>query len=99
MVRYVGKSRPTADAPAMRGLTAADRLMVPRATMLLRLSRALEQGRRGVVSNIRATVRPARVTLKFKEKAPGAELESWAVEKERNYFRELFGRELALATE
>jgi exopolyphosphatase/guanosine-5'-triphosphate,3'-diphosphate pyrophosphatase len=99
MVRYVGKSRPTADSPAMRALTAADRLMVPRATMLLRLSRALEQGRRGVVSNIRATVRPSRVLLKFKEKAPGAELESWAVERERNYFRELFGRELALATE
>jgi exopolyphosphatase / guanosine-5'-triphosphate,3'-diphosphate pyrophosphatase len=99
MVRYVGKSRPTPDTPAMRALTAADRLMVPRATMLLRLSRALEQGRRGVVSNIRATVRPSRVTLKFKEKAPGAELESWAVEKERNYFRELFGRELALAME
>jgi exopolyphosphatase / guanosine-5'-triphosphate,3'-diphosphate pyrophosphatase len=99
VVRFVGKSRPTGDTPAMRALPAADRLMVPRATMLLRLSRALEQGRRGVVSNIRATVRPSKVILKFREKAPGAELELWALEKERNYFRELFGRELALAME
>jgi exopolyphosphatase / guanosine-5'-triphosphate,3'-diphosphate pyrophosphatase len=51
------------------------------------------------VHKIRATVRPTKVILKFEEKAPGAELESWAVEKERNYFRELFGRELALAME
>ncbi len=99
IVRFVGKSRPTSDTPSMRAIPAADRLMVPRATMLLRLSRAFEQGRRGVVSNIRATVRADRVVMKFKEKAPGAELESWAVEKEKNYFRELFGRELALATE
>ena len=98
MVRFVGKSRPTPDTPAMRGLPPADRLLIPRVTMLLRLSRALEQGRRGVVTNIRATVRAHKVTLNFEAKAPGAELEIWAVEKEKNYFRELFGRELALAT-
>jgi exopolyphosphatase / guanosine-5'-triphosphate,3'-diphosphate pyrophosphatase len=98
IVRFVGKSRPAADSPAMRGVPPADRLMIPRATMLLRLSRALEQGRRGVVSNIRAVVRPKKVALKFHAKGPGAELEAWAVEKEKTYFRELFGRELALAT-
>ena len=98
MIRFIGKSRPTADTPAMRALPAADRLMVPRAIMLLRLGRALEQGRRGVVSDISAVARANRVLLKFHEKAPGAELETWAVEKEESYFRELFGRELALAT-
>jgi exopolyphosphatase/guanosine-5'-triphosphate,3'-diphosphate pyrophosphatase len=82
----------------MRAIPAADRLMVPRAAMLLRLSRAFEQGRRGVVTDIRATVRAERVLMKFREKAPGAELETWAVEKEKSYFRELFGRELVLAT-
>jgi exopolyphosphatase/guanosine-5'-triphosphate,3'-diphosphate pyrophosphatase len=98
IVRFVGKSRPTSDTPAMRAIPAADRLMVPRAAMLLRLSRAFEQGRRGVVTDIRATVRAERVLMKFREKAPGAELETWAVEKEKSYFRELFGRELVLAT-
>jgi len=99
MVRFIGKSRPTVESPAMRALPAADRLMVPKATMLLRLGRALEQGRRGTVSNIRATVRSDKVILRFRKKAPGAELETWALEKEKNYFRELFGRSLELATE
>jgi exopolyphosphatase/guanosine-5'-triphosphate,3'-diphosphate pyrophosphatase len=99
IVRFIGKSRPTPETPAMRALPTSDKLMVPRATMLLRLARALEQGRRGTVSEIRATVRSGKVTLKFREKAPGAELEIWALEKEKNYFRELFGRELEAASE
>ena len=97
IVRFLGKSRATADSPAIGTLPAADRLLVPRAIMLLRLARALEQGRRGVVSSIRATIRARRVVLRFREKAQGAELESWALEKEKDYFRELFGRELDCA--
>ena len=29
--------------------------------------------------------------------AIGVELEMWAIEKDRNYFREVFGRELSVA--
>ncbi len=99
LVRFIGKSKPTPESPAISGLPAADRLLVPRAIMLLRLARALEQGRRGVVSKIRSTIRERRVVLRFHEKAPGAELETWALEKEKPYFRELFGRELDCAIE
>ncbi len=99
IIRFIGKSKPTPDSPAISALPPSDRLLVPRAIMLLRLARALEQGRRGVVTHVRATIRARKVMLRFGAKAPGAELELWALEKEKNYFRELFGRELDAAIE
>jgi hypothetical protein len=62
--------------------------------MLLRLARALEQGRRGVVVNTRTTVRDSGITLRLETKSEDAELELWALEKEKAYFREVFGRDL-----
>jgi hypothetical protein len=62
---------------------------------LLRLARALEQGRRGTVTGIRVRVGPRRVVLLLNAKRPGADLELWALNNERPYFREVFGRELA----
>jgi len=37
------------------------------------------------------------VILQLKTKRTGADLELWALEKERAYFRNIFGRELTVA--
>ena len=94
IARYVGKSLPTLTDRPIRMLQSADRLLVPRAVALLRLARALDQGRRGLVKQVRARVRRGEVRLALKTQRRGAELELWAVDKERNYFRALFAAEL-----
>jgi exopolyphosphatase / guanosine-5'-triphosphate,3'-diphosphate pyrophosphatase len=94
IARYVGKSKMTPDAPPVSALTPGDRLLVPRAVLLLRLARAVEQGRRGAVLNLRAKIEAGSAHLTLVTKATGAELELWALERESNYFREVFGCEL-----
>jgi exopolyphosphatase/guanosine-5'-triphosphate,3'-diphosphate pyrophosphatase len=63
--------------------------------VLLRLARALEQGRRGSVLDVRVKVEPRQVRLTLVTRPSGAELEVWALERERTYFLEVFGRELS----
>ncbi|HEX8925581.1 MAG TPA: Ppx/GppA phosphatase family protein [Terriglobales bacterium] len=94
IARFVGKSRPSDDSPAMRAIAPADRLLVPRAIMLLRLARAMEQGRRGAVHGVRVRSNEQQVKLTLLTRAGGAELELWALEKEKSQFREVFSREL-----
>ena len=94
IARYVGKSLPVlADRP-MRLLQSADRLQVPKAVALLRLGRALDQGRRGAVREVRARVGKGSVRLELKTMRGGADLERWAVSKERNYFRAVLSCDL-----
>jgi hypothetical protein len=61
------------------------------------MARALEQGRRGAVKGIRVRVEADRVLIAVDEKTTGAELEIWALRKERAYFRDVFGRDLLCA--
>jgi hypothetical protein len=50
------------------------------------------------VKRVRARVKDSRVVLTLQSRRrSGADLEVWALEKERGYFREVFGRELAAA--
>jgi exopolyphosphatase/guanosine-5'-triphosphate,3'-diphosphate pyrophosphatase len=95
LARYLGKSRITPESPATRLLSPADRVLLPRAVVLLRLARALEQGRRGAVVDIRAKVEPRKVRLTLHTRPTGAELEMWAMEREKDYFFEVFGRALS----
>jgi exopolyphosphatase/guanosine-5'-triphosphate,3'-diphosphate pyrophosphatase len=96
IARYLGKSRPGAGDPALKPLSAADRALVPKAVSLVRLAAALNQGRRKAVRALRARVKDGRVVLKLTPRPQaGADLELWALDKERGYFREVFGRELA----
>jgi exopolyphosphatase/guanosine-5'-triphosphate,3'-diphosphate pyrophosphatase len=97
IARYLGKSKIIPASPAVRVLAPADRLLLPRAVLLLRLARATEQGRRGAVLSLRAKVEPRDVRLTLVSRPTGAELELWALEKERSYFFEVFGRELSCA--
>jgi hypothetical protein len=78
----------------MHVLSMADQLLVRRAVLLLRLARALEQGRRGTVTGVRVRVESRRVVMLLNAKR-SPDLEFWALNRERDYFRAVFGRELA----
>jgi exopolyphosphatase/guanosine-5'-triphosphate,3'-diphosphate pyrophosphatase len=95
--RYVGKSKPSPQERSLRLLALADRQLVPRAVVLLRLARALNQGRRGAVAAVSTQVRDSAVRFKLQTKRGGAELEEWSLLKEKGYFREVLGRELVVA--
>lgn len=96
IARYQGKSRPVANDRIVRVLPVADRDHLPKAVMILRLARALNQGRDFAVKNVSAMISGARVQLKLSSKKR-LELENWAVEREVPYFREVFGRELLVS--
>lgn len=95
IARYLGALLPTPGQPYLKALSPPDRKLVPKAVALLRLARALNQGRRGAVTGVTARVKDGRVTLGLKAvKRIGADLELWMLDKERGHFRDLFGREL-----
>jgi exopolyphosphatase / guanosine-5'-triphosphate,3'-diphosphate pyrophosphatase len=100
IARYLGKSRPTPGDGPMKVLSPGDRASVRKASLLLRLARALNLARSGGVKTTRVRVRNQKVhlTLVSKHRLSG-DLELWAIEKERSYFREVFGRELSAAAE
>jgi exopolyphosphatase/guanosine-5'-triphosphate,3'-diphosphate pyrophosphatase len=82
----------------MKILLPAEQQYVKKSSLLLRLARALNLGRGGAVRATRVRVRQAEVTLGLLAKPRATiDLELWAVEKERSYFREVFGRELSAA--
>jgi len=82
----------------MKGVEPGDRDNVQKAILLLRLARALNLGRSRAVEKVRIGVRSADVKLTLvPRRRMGVDLELWAIEKERDYFREVFGRELSTA--
>jgi exopolyphosphatase/guanosine-5'-triphosphate,3'-diphosphate pyrophosphatase len=98
IARYLGKSLPTPGDAPMKVLPPADREFVRKTSLLLRLARALNLGRSGAVHRTRIRVRNGAVSLALVPKPrTSVDLELWAVEKERNYFREVLGRELSAA--
>ena len=96
IARYLGKSLPSPSDRNLRILPGADQNHVPKAVALLRLARALDQGRRGAVRDVHVnSADDEQVVLLLTPKTPeGVELELWAVEQEESYFRNVFGREL-----
>lgn len=97
IARFQGNSRPQLRDRLVKVLPAQLRSQVIKAIAILRVARALNQGRREAVQSIRATQRDGQliVSLKTRRRA-GVDLELWAGEKEVVYFREVFGRELSL---
>jgi len=82
----------------MKIIEASDRANVQKAILLLRLARALNLGRSRAVQKVRIALRAAEVKLTLMpRRRMGVDLELWAIEKECDYFREVFGRELATA--
>src|SRR5207245_2375214 len=99
IARYLGKSRPAPGDAVMKNLIPADRESVRKASLLLRLARALNLGRTGAVRQTRVYARDGAVNVRLEAKPRASvDLELWAVEKEKSYFREVFGRELSAAT-
>jgi len=100
IARYLGKSRPTPGDAPMKGLSPDDQESVRKASLLLRLARALNLSRSGAISKTRVQARDGSVEIMVTARArAGVDLELWAVEKEAGYFRETFGRELSVAAE
>jgi exopolyphosphatase/guanosine-5'-triphosphate,3'-diphosphate pyrophosphatase len=96
--RYLGKSRPGPGDAAVKVLPPVDRECVRKASLLLRLARALNLGRSAAVRGTRVRVADSRVNLVLLARPRASvDLELWAVEKERSYFLEVFGRELSAA--
>ncbi len=97
IARFQGNSKPQLRDRLIKVLPVPIRSDVIKATAILRLARALNQGRRQSVASIRAAARDGRVILSVKAgRRAGVDLELWAGEKEVPYFREVFGRELSL---
>jgi exopolyphosphatase/guanosine-5'-triphosphate,3'-diphosphate pyrophosphatase len=98
IARYLGKSRPTSGDGALKGVQAAEQEYIAKASMLLRLARAMNLGRSRAVAGVRVRVRDGEVRLTLvSRRRVGVDLELWAIERDRDYFRELFGRELSAA--
>jgi exopolyphosphatase/guanosine-5'-triphosphate,3'-diphosphate pyrophosphatase len=96
IARYVGNSLPAEGDRILETIPRADQLQVPKAVALLRLARALDQGRRGAVRDLFVRVSnegPVHLIL-TPAGSERLELELWAVRRERNYFNSVFGRDL-----
>ena len=94
IARFQGNSKPQLRDRLIKILPAQIRSDVIKCTALLRVARALNQGRLSAVESIRVLMSREEVTVTVKAGRAGADLELWAGEKERVYFREVFGREL-----
>jgi exopolyphosphatase/guanosine-5'-triphosphate,3'-diphosphate pyrophosphatase len=98
IARYLGKSRPSAGDGPLKGVQAAEQEYIAKASMLLRLARAMNLSRSRAVESVRARLRDGEVKLTLTPRRRlGVDLELWAIERDRDYFRELFGRELSAA--
>jgi exopolyphosphatase/guanosine-5'-triphosphate,3'-diphosphate pyrophosphatase len=98
IARYLGKSRPTLGDGPIKVLPPSDQKHIAKASLLLRLAWALNLGRSGALKNVRVRVRGSSVHLVLSPRAPlSVDLELWAVEKERAYFREVFACDFSAA--
>jgi len=98
IARYLGNSKPDMEEVPMKLVDSTERANVEKAIVLLRLARALNLGRSRAVEKVRIAVRSADVKLTLvPRRRMGVDLEQWAIEKESDYFREVFGRELSTA--
>lgn len=98
IARYLGKSRPTIGDAPIKALPPSEQKHIAKASLLLRLAWALNLGRSGALKTSRVRTHEASVELILVPKHPmSVDLELWAVEKERAYFREVFGWDFSAA--
>jgi exopolyphosphatase/guanosine-5'-triphosphate,3'-diphosphate pyrophosphatase len=98
IARYLGKSRPTPGDGPMSTLSPEEQENVEKASVLLRIARALNMGRSQSVGKVAVSARSGRVTMKLTPRGKASvDLEVWSIEKGGSYFREVFGRELSVA--
>jgi exopolyphosphatase/guanosine-5'-triphosphate,3'-diphosphate pyrophosphatase len=93
IARFLGKTTPHPSNTIVRHVPSGERPSIPAAVAILRLAKALDQSRSGRVLGF--TVRRQRNAVKLiLETRRSAELELWALDKERSYFRDVFGLDL-----
>ena len=98
IARYLGKSKPTPGDAPMDAVPPEERERVLKASVLLRLARAVNLGRSQSVARVSVSARNGKVALKLiPRRKASVDLELWAIEKDRDYFREVFGRALSAA--
>lgn len=98
IARYLGTSKPLPSDAPMKAIPSSERRNVARACLLLRMARAVNLGHRDAVRGLQVQLRESKVLLTLAPKrGTDVELELWALERERNYFREVFGRVLSPA--
>jgi exopolyphosphatase/guanosine-5'-triphosphate,3'-diphosphate pyrophosphatase len=98
IARYLGKSRPAIGDGPIKVLPPSEQKHIAKASLLLRLAWALNLGRSGALKTSRVRIHEASVELILVPKHPmSVDLELWAVERERAYFREVFGCDLSAA--
>jgi exopolyphosphatase/guanosine-5'-triphosphate,3'-diphosphate pyrophosphatase len=98
IARYLGKSRPSLTDGPIKVLPPSDQKHIAKASLLLRLAWALNLGRSGALKTVRVKTNETSVGLVLVPKPPmSVDLELWAVEKERAYFRVVFGCDLSAA--
>lgn len=98
IARYLGKSRPTPGDGQMNAFSPEEQEAVTKASVLLRIARALNIGRSQSVAKVGVSARNGRVSMKLTARGKASvDLEVWAIEKDRSYFREVFGRDLSVA--
>lgn len=92
IARYLGKSRPSPEDTPIQSLAPSDRKQIAKASLLVRLATALNLGRSGALQTMHLRIRPSAVELVLvPRRSLTLELELWAVEKEKAYFREVLG--------
>ena len=96
IARYLGNSRPSPSDVPISVLSDSDQALVPKAVVLLRLAIAMNHGHAGNIARVTAVVDRKRVLLNLVA-SNSVDLETWLLQKEKPYFREVFGRDLALA--
>ncbi len=98
IARYLGKSRPAPGDGPMNSLSPEEQENVTKASMLLRIARALNMGRSQSVGKVTVSARSGKVAMILIPRGKASvDLEVWSIENIRDYFREVFGRELSVA--
>ncbi len=99
IARYLGKSRPGPEDAPIKILQPSDQKQIAKASLLLRLAWGLNLGRSGALKMVKVKVHDSSVAMTLVPKHPlNVDLELWAVEKETDYFREVFGLDFSAAT-
>jgi exopolyphosphatase / guanosine-5'-triphosphate,3'-diphosphate pyrophosphatase len=96
IARYLGKSRPSPEDGPIKSLPPSDQKQIAKASLLLRLAWGLNLGRSGALKDLKIKVHDGSANLTLVPKRPlNVDLELWAVEKEKGYFREVFGADFS----
>src|SRR5205807_3292390 len=96
IARYLGKSRPSPEDGPIKVLPPSDQKQIEKASLLLRLAWGLNLGRSGALKMVKVKIHESSVAMTLVPKHPlNVDLELWAVEKETDYFREVFDLDLS----